>query len=228
MTGGRAAWRIVRVGVAPAAAAALAGCAGVASGPVAGTGSTTGPPALTSPATSRATSPVSSASAASEASEASAASATSASRLAQAQRTHEYPGPALREDVAGGWRSPAQAVRVFAATYINWTAATVADRLRALAQVSVGRARSAVTLEAAESTQDYELHRGGIANTGTVEAVAALAGQPRQYVVVTLERTTATHSATYRGLAPAWHVALATVTPVGSGLWVLSAWQPEG
>ena len=59
--------------------------------------------------------------------------------------------------------------------------------------------------------QDYELQRGGIANSGTVEAVAPLPGRRDQYVVVTRERTTATDTTAYQGLRPAWHVALATV-----------------
>ena len=60
-----------------------------------------------------------------------------------------------------------------------------------------------------------------------LEAVTPLPGHPHSYVVVTLERTTATASGAYRGLPPAWHVTLATVAPVGRGLWVLSAWQPQ-
>jgi hypothetical protein len=138
-------------------------------------------------------------------------SATSAA-VATAQRTHEYPYPAGRQTVIGGWRNPVQAVQVFATTYINWTAATVSDRLRALA--------------AADTAGDYELQRGGIANAGVVEAIAPLAGGADRYAVVTEERTTATGTAAYRGLAPGWHLALATVTRVG-GLWVVSAWEPE-
>jgi hypothetical protein len=152
-------------------------------------------------------------------------SATSAA-VATAQRTHEYPYPAGRQTVIGGWRNPVQAVQVFATTYINWTAATVSDRLRALAEVSVGQARSAMALAAADTAGDYELQRGGIANAGVVEAIAPLAGGADRYAVVTEERTTATGTAAYRGLAPGWHLALATVTRVG-GLWVVSAWEPE-
>lgn len=148
-------------------------------------------------------------------------------RIATADRTHELPTPVPRQTVVGGWRTPAQAVTVFATTYINWTAATVAARLRALAEVSIGQARSAMTLAAGETGRDGELQRGGIANAGTVEAVAPVRGHPRQYLVVTRERTTATQTTAYRGLAPTWHVSLATVVPVGHGLWVLSGWQPE-
>jgi hypothetical protein len=153
---------------------------------------------------------------------------TTAGAPAVAQRNHELPTPAPAQTVPGGWHSPIQAVSVFAATYINWTAATVSVRLRALAEVSVGQARSAMSLAAAETAHDYELHRGGIANSGVVEAVAPVRDAANQYAVVTRERTTATNTSAYRGLQPAWHVSLATVTRVSGGLWVLSAWQPEG
>jgi hypothetical protein len=153
--------------------------------------------------------------------------ASASAAVARAERTHEYPTPAARQTVIGGWRNPAQAVEVFAATYINWTAATVSARLQALAQVSVGQARSAMLLEASGTGTDYELHRGGVANRGTVEAVAPLPSAPRQYVVVTREETTSAVPGAARELAPAWHVTLAEVTRVAGGLWVLSRWQPE-
>lgn len=147
--------------------------------------------------------------------------------VAQADRTHEYPAPAPRQSVIGGWRSPVQAVEVFAATYINWTASTVSARLQALAEVSVDQARSAMSLAASETAKDYELRRSAVANSGTVEAIAPLGSGGDRYVVVTREETTAANSSAYRGLAPAWHVILATVTRVMGGLWVLSDWQPE-
>jgi hypothetical protein len=156
-----------------------------------------------------------------------AATTTTAALVARAERTHEYPAPAAHQTVVGGWRNPAQAVAVFADVYINWTASTVSVRLRALAEVCVGQARAAMQLAAAQTAQDDELHRGGVANAGVVAAVAPLPGAPRQYVVVTREQTTATAPGAARGLAPAWHVTLATVTPVSGGLWVLSRWQPE-
>ena len=37
----------------------------------------------------------------------------------------------------------------------------------------------------------------------------------------------ASTTSAYRGLAPAWHLSLATVTRVDGGLWTLSGWQPE-
>ena len=152
---------------------------------------------------------------------------TRASGLAQARRTHEYPTPARAQRVIGGWRTPVQAVQVFATTYINWTASTVSVRLQALSEVSVGQARAAMSLAAAQTAHDYELHRGGVANSGVVEAIAPVPDHRDEYAVVTREQTTATGSDAYQGLAPAWHVALATVTRVQHGLWVLSSWQPE-
>jgi hypothetical protein len=116
---------------------------------------------------------------------------------------------------------------VFSDVYINWTAATVATHLRLLAEASVGQARSAMALAAGQTGRDADLQRGGIANSGTVEAIAPVTGRHNVYAVVTLERTTATNNAAYRGLAPTWHVTLASVVRVERGLWTLSGWQPE-
>ncbi|MBV9607551.1 MAG: hypothetical protein JO027_20720 [Solirubrobacterales bacterium] len=153
---------------------------------------------------------------------------TAPSKLAQAEATHEYPSPPPpAQTAAHPANTAAQAVRAFATAYINWTAASVARDMASLAARSVGQARSAMTLAAAETADDYELQRGGIANQGTVEAVAPLPAQPDQYLVVTLESTSATNTTAYQGLRPAWHVALATVTEQRPGQWVLSGWQPE-
>ncbi|HTU28425.1 MAG TPA: hypothetical protein VMF07_03525 [Solirubrobacteraceae bacterium] len=156
----------------------------------------------------------------------SAARRAAARTVARADRTHEVPTPAPRERVPNGWATPEQAVRAFAAAYVNWTAATVSARLQALARRSVGQARATLELQAREVAADRELHRGQIANAGTVEAVGALSGSPHQYAVVTREHTSAADDAAYRGLAPEWHVSVATVTLVGRR-WVLSGWQPE-
>ncbi len=150
------------------------------------------------------------------------------SKLAQAQATHEYPSPPPPPQTATGATSTAaQAVRAFATAYINWTAQTVTADMASLAKRSVGQARSAMALAAAQTADDYELQRGGIANQGTVEAVAPLPRHRDQYVVVTLESTTATNTTAYQGLKPAWHVALATATEQPGAGWVLSGWQPE-
>jgi hypothetical protein len=66
-----------------------------------------------------------------------------------------------------------------------------------------------------------------VENSGAVEAVAPLTGQSNQYVVVTREQTSATNTTAYQGLAPAWHLTLATVVEVSRGRWALSGWQPE-
>ena len=154
--------------------------------------------------------------------------ATHASLLAQAQAGHEYPSPPpTRETATAASATAAQAIHAFATAYINWNAQTVSGDMRVLASRSTGQARAAMTLAAAETAGDYELQRGGIANQGTVEAVAPLPDHRDEYVVVTLESTTAANTTAYQGLRPAWHVALATVAEQPSGLWVLSAWQPE-
>lgn len=141
---------------------------------------------------------------------------------------HEYPSPQPpRETAGGGWASASAAVAAFAAAYINWNAETVSSDLSTLAARSVGQARAAMQLAAAQTASDYELQRGGIANHGTVEALAPLGGSPDEYVVVTRELTTATATTAYEGLAPAWHIALATVTQQRPGKWVVSGWQPE-
>jgi hypothetical protein len=147
--------------------------------------------------------------------------------VARAQRTHEIPTPAPAQKALGGWRSPVQAVQVFAQNYINWTADTVATDLHVLSQAAVGQARSAMTLAAAQVGHDSSIALGGIANSGTVEAIAPVTGEDDVYAVVTRERTTATHTSAYQGLRPGWHVTLATVTEVDGRLWTISGWQPE-
>jgi hypothetical protein len=150
------------------------------------------------------------------------------SKLAQAQATHEYPSPPPpRQSAAGASATALQAIDAFATAYINWTAASVAADTRALAAQSIGQARSIMSLTAAETARDYELQRGGIANSGTVEAIAPLRSTRDRYVVVTRELTTATKTSAYQGLRPGWHLAIATVTQLSPGRWVLSGWQPE-
>jgi hypothetical protein len=146
----------------------------------------------------------------------------------QAEHTHEYPSPpSPSERAKAGAPSPVAAIRAFVTVYINWSFQTVAVQLRALAEQSVGQARAATALAAAQTANDYELTRGGVSNQGKVEAIAPLAEHPNQYVVVTRELTTATDTTVYQGLRPAWHLALATVSRLGDGRWVLSGWQPE-
>lgn len=148
--------------------------------------------------------------------------------VARAQATHEYASlPAPSQTPASPASSPVIAVAAFAGAYINWTADTVSAVMHRLASRSVGQARSAMQLAATETAADYELQRGGVANSGSVEAVAPLPRQTNQYVVVTRELTTATATNAYQGLAPAWHVAIATVTELAPGEWAVSGWQPE-
>lgn len=147
--------------------------------------------------------------------------------LNQAERTHEYPSPPAPRQRAIGVPTAVAAVRAFATAYINWSYATVAADLRRLAAASVGQARSAMALAAAQTAGDYELHRGEVSNRGTVEAVSPLPGHPGQYVVVTEELTTAAATTVYAGLQPAWHVAVATVGRQPDGEFAVSGWQPQ-
>jgi hypothetical protein len=149
------------------------------------------------------------------------------SAVARAQATHEYPSPAPTQHASGAAPSASAAVARFATAYINWTAATVAAHMRWLATHSIGQARAAMQLAAAQTASDYELQHGGIANQGTVEAISPLAGGGDRFVVVTRELTTASATTAYQGLEPAWHVALVTVSRVATGEWVVSGWQPE-
>ena len=149
-------------------------------------------------------------------------------RIAQAQRTHEFPAPPpSAERVGGGSASAVAAIRSFITAYVNWNARTVSGDMRRLAGLSVGQARSALELAAAQTAGDYELKQGGVANSGTVEAVAPFPGHPDEFVVVTREQTTASNTTLYQGLRPAWHVAIATVRQVHPGVWALSGWQPQ-
>jgi hypothetical protein len=135
------------------------------------------------------------------------------------------PGPSL-----AAAPTEAQAVGVitaFARGYINWDPGDLARRLTGLAAASVGQARSEMALAAVQSRTDTTIVQGGISNRGTVEAVAPRSGHPGQYLVVTRETTLASASTAYQGLAPAWHLTVATVVPARGGGWVVSEWQPE-
>jgi hypothetical protein len=140
--------------------------------------------------------------------------------------SNELPTPPGPTERAPGATSAVAALTEFARRYINWDAGDVAADLQALARASVGQARSALQLAAAQVSADPELETGGVANHGTVEAVAPLAGSGR-YVVVTRETTTATDASAYQGLAPAWHLTVATVRREPGRRWALSGWQPE-
>jgi hypothetical protein len=153
---------------------------------------------------------------------------TTLSPVAKANATHEYEPATSPQQRASVWASdPTTIIRAFATAYINWNATTVTARMRALASASVGQARSAMELTATHTSGDYELRRGGIANSGTVEAIAPLQGARDRFVVVTQERTTATNASAYQGLRPAWHLTIATVEQMRPGAWVVSGWQPE-
>ncbi len=207
MSGGRT-LPALAASIALAAGLALAGCApiGAPAPDVGATGSATGA-TLSATATGAATGTV----------------------TATGPRTgegNEVPTPAPPERALGA-PTPAASVTGFAAAYTNWSSATVVGDLRALARASIGQARSAMELSAAETARDGTLRQGRIANHGVVEAVAPEAGRRGAYVVVTRESTTASDSNAYQGLAAQWHVTVATVAREPNGRWVVSGWQPE-
>lgn len=121
----------------------------------------------------------------------------------------------------------AEALVAFANEYINWNSHNVASVMRLLASQSIGQAHAEMELAAGETARDYELHRGGIANRGQVEGVAPCSGPGGRWVIVTRERTTATASDAYQGLAPAWHVIVGKAVELRPGRWAISLWQPE-
>ncbi len=150
-------------------------------------------------------------------------------------QTPTAPAPANGQPPARAIRQPnpynsplaAEALVAFATEYINWNSHNVAADMRLLASQSIGQAHSEMELAAGETARDYELHRGGIANSGQVEGVAPCSGPGGRWVIVTRERTTATASSAYQGLAPAWHVIVGKAVELRPGRWAISLWQPE-
>ena len=121
----------------------------------------------------------------------------------------------------------AEALVAFATEYINWNSHNVVADMRLLASQSIGQAHAEMELAAGQTARDYELRRGGIANSGQVEGVAPCSGPGGRWVIVTRERTTSTASNAYQGLAPAWHVIVGKAVELRPGRWAVSLWQPE-
>ncbi len=121
--------------------------------------------------------------------------------------------------------TPEAAVDRYARVYINWTARTVAHVQRQLAAISVDGARAQALAAAARYQRDTTLAASQIANSGTVESVAAGHGPASgEWVVVTRERTTG--QGDYSGLPNALHIIYARAVRHGSG-WVISEWSPQ-
>ncbi len=151
--------------------------------------------------------------------------AATAHQATTSSSPNEIPTPPGPTENAPGAATPAQALTHFATSYINWDASDVKAQLAKLARQSVGQARSAMQLAAAQVGSDPELQQDGVANSGTVEAVSRVAGG--EYVVVTRERTTAADSDAYQGLGASWHLTIATVRRAARGAWIVSGWQPQ-
>ncbi len=148
-----------------------------------------------------------------------------------ARRAAPLAGPVRRPSARqpNPYNSPlaAAALVAFATEYINWNAHSVAADMRLLASQSIGQAHAAMELAAGEVGRDYELQRGGIANSGRVEGVSPLNEPGGNWVIVTRERTTARAGTSYQELAPAWHVIVAKAVELWPGRWAVSLWQPE-
>jgi hypothetical protein len=139
------------------------------------------------------------------------------------------PAPTPAAHQPNPYNSPqaGEALVAFATEYINWNSHTVSADMRRLASQSIGQAHAAMELAAGETARDYELQRGGIANSGQVEGVAPCSGPGGRWVIVTRERTTATGTSAYQGLAPAWHVIVGKAVELRPGRWAVSLWQPQ-
>jgi hypothetical protein len=132
--------------------------------------------------------------------------------------------PTENDDTPAGSPTPEAAIRRYAILSINWTAATLADRQRTLAQLSVGAARQGALLAAQQVARDSTLQKSARANHGQVVAVVAGTGPVSgRWVVVT--RETAANGDDPE-LPPGFHVTVAAAQRVASG-WAVSAWEPE-
>src|SRR5579875_892639 len=67
---------------------------------------------------------------------------------------NELPSPPPPRQTAPGAASPVAAVTAFARAYVNWSYRDVAARMAMLSRASIGQARSAMTLAAAETGRD--------------------------------------------------------------------------
>lgn len=133
-------------------------------------------------------------------------------------------GPS-RSALAAATPTQAQAIERFGRLYINWTSTTLVDRQRELAAISIGEASSMQRRAAARTPADHELRQSKIANTGRIVALAPIRpARAGVWIVVTHERTTGER--TWDGLAPAYHVTIATVRQLKTG-WVVSQWRPQ-
>lgn len=116
------------------------------------------------------------------------------------------------------------ALRAYALTYGNWSAASLPAHERKLATLAVGPARLAAQQTAATQTIDTELVADHVHNEATILAIALGEGPMRGWwVIVTRERTTG--AGPYAGLPSALRVTLARVRRLRHGR-AVSEWLP--
>lgn len=119
--------------------------------------------------------------------------------------------------------SPTQALERFALLYTNWTYATLGERQRTLAAISIGAARLSEQQAAAASAADSTIRQGRIANSGALITIGRDLARPGLWCVVTREQTSGSG---YQGIQAAYHVTLARLAHLHDG-WAVSEWLPQ-
>jgi hypothetical protein len=155
------------------------------------------------------------------------ATATNADPVPERGGTIPSSAQAARNDTtaAAGRPTPQAALEQYVQLDINWTAKTVARVQQQLAAISIGQARAQALQAAASYERDSTLQASGVANTGTVIAIAPGQGPATDWwVVVTRESTTG--KGDYAGLPATDHVTNAQVEHTRNGF-VVSAWSPQ-
>jgi hypothetical protein len=124
-----------------------------------------------------------------------------------------------------GAPSPRAALRRYALTYTNWSAASLAAHERELATLAVGPARLAAEQMVASQSAAAALAANHVENKGVVLSITEGEGPAQaQWVIVAEERTSG--SGAYAGLPAGLHVTLARVERLGRR-WTVSRWSPQ-
>ncbi len=117
--------------------------------------------------------------------------------------------------------TPQAAITHFARLYINWTAASLPNRARQLAAISIGQARVQALQIARRGSA---LVRYRVTNSGSVVAIARGEGTEHgRWAVITNELTSGVGP--YLGLPATSHVTWVIVTQERGG-YVVSTWYP--
>jgi alkylhydroperoxidase/carboxymuconolactone decarboxylase family protein YurZ len=120
-----------------------------------------------------------------------------------------------------GTRTPDAAVRAYASAATNWTATTLPEQQRELAELAVGQARQDAEQLAATATHDPQLTDATTRSTGAVAGL--MAGGDGWTLVVVRERLTIG-----AGAPPdvRYRIYRAHTTPTNDGV-AVDQWEPE-